>query len=307
MKRTILVRRPVFSMAMAAALALAPAACGHDDAKSQTPSANVSIEMTDFAYKVSGRLVAGGTLRVSNVGKEFHVLGMGRLKPGKTVAGFVNALRRMGEGGGGGGGGPGATDPSTEFIDDVGPPAGILFPGQSVELTVPDLRPGKYALVCYIPSEGEGRPHFTKGMFGDLEVVAGAAPAPPQADVVYRIASGQPVQGPTALKPGRHTIKFEVAPGSERLGPAIVKLATGMTYGDVDKYLKAFFESHPPSQGAAATAPGQIVYGAVSFLDTTSFFVTVDLATGDYAIAATEADAVNAPQPPTELINVKVA
>lgn len=57
-----------------------------------------------------------------------------------------------------------------------------MSPGESVELTVPNLQPGTYALVCFIPGEGEGTPHFAQGMVGQLDVVAGQAPAPPTAD-----------------------------------------------------------------------------------------------------------------------------
>ncbi len=81
-------------------------------------------------------------------------------------------------------------DPTTEILDDLGLPRAFMGPGESAEVTVPNLQPGTYALICFIPTEGEGTPHLAKGMVGQLEVVAGAAPAPPTADATYRLAPG---------------------------------------------------------------------------------------------------------------------
>jgi hypothetical protein len=183
-----------------------------------------------------------------------------------------------------------------------------MSPGESVELTVPNLTPGTYALVCFIPSEGDHAPHFVKGMVNQLEVVAGEAPEEPRADATYRVAPGQPVQGPTALKPGKQTLKFEAAPGSAQLEPAIARLNRGSSVTQLDEELGRLFEGEaPPPRGAAKQTSGQIVFGGFDLGDVTSFYLTVDLKEGDYAIVAEDTDPDNRPRPPREIINVRVA
>lgn len=341
---------------MAALAASGLAACGDDDgggegasggqSQAREPSGRVTIEMSDFAYSVSGPLIAGGTVEIRNAGEEFHMIGIGRFKPGKTLADLTKALSEAGPPGGGGEAGapsttvaaPGTTattsgttattragvttssttttpaaggpqdDPTAEIIDDVGFPGNFMSPGESVELRVPNLTPGTYALVCFIPSEGDGAPHFVKGMVNQLEVVAGTAPAEPAADATYRLAPGQPVQGPPTLTAGKHTLRFEAAPGSGQLEPTLVRLNSGATFTQLDEAFTRLFEGqdHPP-KGAAKQAPGQVVFGGFDLGDVTSFTLTVDLKAGNYMIVAEDTDPDNRPTPPREVINIRVS
>ena len=223
---------------LAGLMAMGTAACGDDgddeSSATTTPSTVapvqgspvVTIDMVDHAFQVSGPLTAGGTLKISNRGSEFHMIGMGRFKPGKTLGDLQRVLAEAAAGPAGGGGGTtsttagratttttvagsttttargattttsrsGATtsttalageqeqDPTAEILDEVGLPGAFMGPNESVEVTVPSLAPGTYALLCFIPTEGAGTPHFAKGMVGQLEVVAGATPPPPTAD-----------------------------------------------------------------------------------------------------------------------------
>ena len=358
-------RRSFLLFTVAAVLALGMAGCGGDDdddeatppqqtapTQTQAPqgSDSVTLEMSDHAFRVSGPLTAGGTLRISNVGRELHMMAMGKLKPGKTLADVTAALAEQGEGGGGGGGGgqptttasalgaattttagsgttttrAGATtttsaqgqgqggqeeqDPFAEILDELGLPGGFMSPGQSVEVTVPTLQPGTYALLCFIPTEGEGAPHFAKGMVGQLEVVPGPTPPQPTADVTYRLAPGQPPQGPATLTAGRHTIRFEAGPGSEQLEPGLARLLRGATFSDLDREFTEFFEGEePPPRGAAANASGQIVFAGFDMLDTPAFYLTANLEPGDYVIVAEDTDPEDRPRPPRELLNVRVS
>ena len=349
-------RRWTTAVVLSAVVAMGLAACGDDDdepaaqpttTSAPQGSATVTIDMVDHAYQVSGPLIAGGTLRIANRGSEFHMMGIARFKPGKTMADLERALREAGPPGGGGEGGPtttvagGATtttsrattttsratttsaptttaaagasgqgeeeqDPTAEIVDEVGLPGNFMGPGESVELTVPNLQPGSYALVCFIPTEGEGAPHFTKGMVGQLDVVAGQAPAPPTADATYRLAPGRPVEGPATLTAGRHTLRFEAAAGSEQLEPGLVRLNQGATLAQLEAALDALFESEePPAKGVAGTVPGQIVFGGFDLEGVTSFFLTADFRPGNYAIVANDTDE-KTPGPPKEMINIRV-
>jgi hypothetical protein len=299
----------------------------------------VSIDMVDHAFQVSGPLVAGGTLKLANRGSEFHMIGFARFKPGRTIGDLQRVLNEAAQSGGGtttttvgtttttargatttttrastttSARAPATTsttapDPTADIVDTIGLPGGFMGPGESVELTVPTLQPGTYALVCYLPTEGEGTPHFAKGMVGQLEILPGPAPAPPTADATYRLAAGKAIEGPATLTAGRHTLKFEAAAGSQQLEPAIARLNAGTSFERLETALTNIFESDtPPAKGAASRVPGQIVFGGFDLGDVTTFYLTADFKVGNYVLVAEDTD-VNSPGAPKELINVRVS
>ena len=304
----------------------------------------VSIDMVDHAFQVSGPLTAGGTLKIANRGSEFHMIGFARFKPGKTIGDFQRVLAEAAQATGSTTTSVGSTtttargatttttrgsttttarassttsttglaggqneDPTAEIVDQIGLPGSFMGPGESVELTVPTFQPGTYALVCYLPTEGEGTPHFTKGMVGQLEVLPGAPPAPPTADATYRIAPGRAIEGPATLTAGRHTLKFEAAPGSQQLEPAIARLNAGTSFERLDTALTNLLESNtPPAEGAAGRVPGQVIFGGADLGDVSTFYLTADFKVGNHVIVADDTD-VNTPGAPRELLNVRVS
>ncbi|HEX2046756.1 MAG TPA: hypothetical protein VHF27_03270 [Acidimicrobiales bacterium] len=347
-------RRRTGVLMLAAVVAMGTAACGDDGDEESAPTTTeatvapvqgaplVTIDMVDHAFQVSGPLTAGGTLRISNRGSEFHMIAMGRFKPGQTLGDLQRVLAEAAAGPAGGGAtttsttaratttttARGATttttartgattsttglageqeqDPTAEIIDEVGLPGGFMGPNESVEVTVPSLQPGTYALLCFVPTEGEGTPHFAKGMVAQLEVVAGAAPPPPTADATYRVAPGRAVEGPTTLTAGRHTIMFEAAPGSEQLEPSIARLNAGTTFARLNTALENLFEGDtPPARGAAGRIPGQVVFGGFDLRDVTTFYLTAELRAGNYVIVASDTDQATSGTP-REIINVRV-
>jgi hypothetical protein len=333
------------------------AACGDDDDTEETTSettaaraqgaASVTVDMNDYAYVISGPMTAGGSIKLANRGQEFHMLGIGKFKPGKTMADLQQALSQAGPPGGGGGGGEETTttstgrggttttarggtttttaaaggagggegegggeeeDPTAEIIEEVGLPGAFMSPGQSAEVSAANLTSGTYAFVCFIPTEEEGPPHFAKGMISQFEVVDGTAPAPPTADATYKLAPGKAIEGPATLTPGRHTLKLEGSPGSEQLEPSFGRLNQGATFAQVEAAFERLFESEePPPKGAASTVPGQIVYGGFDLEGVTTFYLTVDLTAGNYVLVAEDTDAEERPRPPREIINIRVA
>jgi hypothetical protein len=337
-------------VALCAMVAMGLVACGDDDddeaadtttettAAGAAPQASgsVTVDMSEYAFAVSGPLTAGGTIKLANRGREFHVAAMGKLKPGKTLADLQTALSQSGPEGGGGettttvggattttarrgatttsstaaggaGGGEGAGDPTEEVLDLLGPPGGFMSPNESVEVNVPNLGAGTYAFVCFIPSEGDGVPHFAKGMISQMEVIEGTPPPAPTADATYKVAPGRAVEGPASLSAGRHTLKIEAAAGSDQLEPGLARLNPGTTFTQLDTALSALFESEaPPAPGTASRVPGQVVYAALDLGSTTTFYVTVDLRAGNYALVAEDTDPENRQRPPRELINITV-
>jgi hypothetical protein len=81
---------------------------------------------------------------MSNDGEEPHFLGLGKLRDGATIE---EALE--------------ADDPEefTEWTAD----SDVVGPGGEAVLTVDDLEPGEYGMVCFIPGP-DGTPHAFSGM-----------------------------------------------------------------------------------------------------------------------------------------------
>ena len=102
-------RRPA-AVFIAIALTGGLAACGDDsddEATTATTTATtaaasgadaVDITMREYSYTVGGDLKPGGTIRLSNAGKEFHMMGLAKLKEGKTIADVTALLAQFAEG-----------------------------------------------------------------------------------------------------------------------------------------------------------------------------------------------------------------
>jgi hypothetical protein len=313
---------------IALALAGAMVACGDDsdeatDATSTTLAATgadaVDITMAEYSYTVGGDLKPGGTIRLSNTGKELHMLGLGKLKEGKTLNDVVTALQSAGPPeeettttvagasaattttAAGAAAGQEEEDPFADLLDDIGAPAGIMGPGQKADITVPDFGAGDYALICFIPVEGGGPPHFAQGMVGQLTVVGDKA-AEPTADATFNVETGKPVTGPATLTAGRHIIKFSAAAGSEQLEPGLAKLNPGATVADINEAF-ASFETEDDfvlPVNAASLIPGQIIYGVFDLGPARTLYFGVDLTAGTYAIDAHDSDPDDAPVDPVE-------
>jgi hypothetical protein len=345
-------------LALSAVLALGMAACGSDDGEEAETTTTVeavqgsdmvTIDMTDYAYTVSGPLTAGGMIRFTNSGKEYHLAAMGKLKPGKTLEELKATLDQlMAQGGPGGGGGQeqggstttarrdgdirqqaggtsttgrsGATtttaaggqqqepDPTAEFIEEMGFPGTVMSPGQTAEITAPNLTPGTYALLCFVPTEVEGVPHFAKGMISQLEVVEGPTPPEPTADATYKLTPGQPIEGPATLTAGSHTLKIEAAPGSQQLEPGIAKLESGTTVSEFFQAVSTLFEgTTPPPQGSAEQVGGTLPWAGFDLEGVTSFYLKTDLTAGNYTIFGFDTDEVASAQAAKEVLNIRVA
>lgn len=291
----------------------------------------LEIEMIDYGYKVSGKLRPGlATITSRNTGDEFHMAGFGKLKPGKTVAELTKALEAAAEGGGGGpeggGGAPeggggsrpeggqqgageikaasvsqegegeggGGGDPTAEFIEkQLGTPGHILQPGQSQSITTDVLEEGSYVMLCFIPTEGEGTPHFAKGMVAGFEVGKGESKAEePEADETITLGDdAEPTGVPTDLKAGEHTFKV-TSSGSKSKDFIVASLKEGKEFDDFDKFFIAEFEKEDgPAKGAAKRAPGTIYANTFALEPGESLWVTVNIPSGEtYFVSATNTE-----------------
>lgn len=323
-------RRPA-AVFIAVALAGGLAACGDDDEAATTTttvagSDAVDITMTDYAYAVSGNLKSGGTIRLANTGNEFHMIGLLKLKDGKTIEDVTALL----EAEGGDEGGPTTTtadgsgaattttaategegeeeeDPFAEIGEDVGAPGSFMGPGQEAEITVPGFGEGTYAMICFLPTEGGGPPHFAQGMIGELTVVGDEA-AEPTADTTFKLEPGKPISGPSTLTAGRHVLKFEGVGDAGELEPGLAKLNTGATVADINRAFEAF-ETETDfvlPVNAASQIPGQLIVGIFDLLSADSVYVAVDLTPGTYGIDAHDSDVEDPPTDPVEKITFTV-
>jgi ketosteroid isomerase-like protein len=115
-------------------------------------SADLRIDLTEFALGVSGALTAGPhVIRINNQGTQQHEAYLVRLNEGVTVDQYLNT-------------------PPTEPPPAVGL-GGItgIMPGahQYVSLW---LEPGHYALFCFLPDPASHAPHFALGMIQEFTV-----------------------------------------------------------------------------------------------------------------------------------------
>ncbi len=118
------------------------------------PAADLVMKLVDFDFQLSQPLKAGRqTLRVENAGVQPHEVAIVRLEPGKEPVDFA----KWGE-------------------HPTGPAPGKLFggvsgimPGTHAFVEV-DLPPGDYGLLCFVPNEEGGKPHFMHGMAKRLKV-----------------------------------------------------------------------------------------------------------------------------------------
>lgn len=296
------IARLVFVLAIAGGMLVA---CGDDDSstasgddsgsnttEATSDAADVSIEMAEYSYKVSGDLPTGGTLRLRNAGKQFHMLGIGKLKAGKTTKDALAAIESESE------------EDDAATVEEISLPGSFVGPGQEADITAPSLGAGDYVLLCFINVEGEETPHFQKGMVGELKVTDEKAD-PPTADAVYTAAPGKAITGPATLKAGHHVLEVKHDGNGSQLEPGIFRLNDGTTVEQFAEAIKVFDEG-PLPKDAAAKLPGDMVIAAHDFASDTAVYFGVDLEPGTYVIAAQDSDVENAPALPVERIEIKV-
>ena len=296
--------RQVWRALLVAALATAVlGACSDDDETGSATDTTAStaaeagggganelkVEMVDYGYKVTGSLKAGlATISSTNTGAEWHMAGFGKLKEGATVEQLTAALQAAGEGG------EEEEDPTAEFVEkELDTPGHILQPGSAQSLTVDVLEPGNYVMLCFLPTEGEGTPHFAKGMIGGFTVSDEESGAEePEADATVTLGDEAEPAGLSAeVGSGEQTFKV-TSTGSKGKDLVIAQLAEGKEFEAFDAYFDSNFEQEGgPPKGAAAQAPGKILGSTFEISPGQSIWVTVDIPAGEtYVVSTTNSD-----------------
>lgn len=119
------------------------------------PTADITVTMSNYKWDFSTPLTSGKhTIKVVTAPGQPHEFTFFQLMPGKTAADVAKYFD-------GGMKGPPPAMP-------IGGVAGMTT-GLTEYYTV-DLKPGDYALVCFLPDEKDGKPHFTHGMTQAIKV-----------------------------------------------------------------------------------------------------------------------------------------
>jgi uncharacterized cupredoxin-like copper-binding protein len=269
-------------------LGLALAGCGGGDTKGKaggSPSASAAVTTTppaetnavkvdaiDYGYTVSGTAKSGLTrITFANTGKELHMLDMSKLKEGKTAADALAALKS-----------DAGDDDEATFVDpddSVDGQPSLLSPGATTTVWT-TLESGTYALVCYVPAEGDGKSHYEKGMVNALTVTADPTTAPePQTQGEITTDDKKLTVGD--LTSGKGVYKYTNS-GDTTHALLLVKLNDGKTYADFIAWADKFFEG-----GAKfADRPGEL-WGGLEATEKTAF-LELDLPPGKYLALDTE-------------------
>ena len=123
-------------------------------ASAAMPANDATITMFDYGYKSSAPITrATREVVVRNDGAQPHEIELARLLPGKTMADLAAWAKKM------------DSPPPAEFIGGVSP----IAPGESNELAL-SLKPGHYAMLCFLPDAKDHAPHIEHGMVHEFTV-----------------------------------------------------------------------------------------------------------------------------------------
>jgi uncharacterized cupredoxin-like copper-binding protein len=217
-------------------------ACGGDD-EGAKPTA-VSVKGTEYAFalpdRVEGEIVK---MRFSNIGRELHEWGLGRLAEGTKLSDVKNELARGGE--------------DLRGVEDVGgvPP---MSPGQDITITR-KLPEGRYVFICFLPSP-RGVPHYELGMIKDFEVAGTSKTELPEPDATVT-AREKALELP-ALKAGEQTLELKNSASKPREFN-LLALEPGKDLKDVEAWGEGGFKGKAPATILGAMnsiPPGESVF-----------------------------------------------
>jgi hypothetical protein len=120
----------------------------------ETLRADNTVRLVEYRFEFERPLTAGRhTLRIRNEGEEPHELVLVKLASGTTVAQALAWMEKMQ--------GP----PPLTMVGGV---TG-LDRGRDAVIQA-DFTPGEYGLICFVPDEEDGKPHFMHGMATQIRV-----------------------------------------------------------------------------------------------------------------------------------------
>jgi uncharacterized cupredoxin-like copper-binding protein len=119
------------------------------------PQADLTVKLIDYDFQLADSLTTGRhVVRVDNAGEDAHEMVIWQLPPGKSLADL------------------------TAWVDGglQGPPPGRpvaglspMAPGRHGYFGM-DLPAGDYALICFVPDDEDGKPHYAHGMAREITI-----------------------------------------------------------------------------------------------------------------------------------------
>ncbi len=142
---------PHFVKGMVHSLVVTP---GNPSATVATPTADVEVTMSDYAWSVTPAITAGKhVIKLMNTAAQAHEMFIAKLEPGKTVGDLMKWAESYKE-----------PMPATAMGGITAMPSG------AVAYLAVDLPVGDYVLLCFIPDAKDGKPHVAHGMVQTLKV-----------------------------------------------------------------------------------------------------------------------------------------
>lgn len=270
MSTRTLPRRLAATLAVVA-LALVATACGDTDpatspdttlvadpaSANADPATELDVVAGEYTFALSADTVAAGRLplELRNEGVEPHQLMVAKLHDGVTVEDYLAAYEE------------GAAAASA-LVDEAG---GVnAVDAGAVRTGYADLEPGRYIVVCFLPSP-EGPSHLHEGMVAGLTVVDGAElPEPTAAGELTMQDFGFVLPEDGLGEAGTYRV-VNAGPSDHEL--ALMRIEDGKTFGDVVTYLQGGFKG---------VAPVAFVGGAGGVEPGADTFVDLDLDPGEY-------------------------
>jgi hypothetical protein len=125
------------------------------DASAELPKGDATVTARDYAFSTSGLKAGKTTVEFVNSGKELHHVVAAPILPGKTLADVREFVR---------------TEKGRPPIDFNNQASSPVLDGGKKQLIDLDLKPGNYALLCFITDRKGGPPHVAKGMVSEARV-----------------------------------------------------------------------------------------------------------------------------------------
>ena len=221
----------------------------------------ITVKALDYAFEAPDTVVAGyTTIRLLSQGKELHHVTMARLDGGHTLKDLFDAMKDP------------AAKPPAWFVEVGGPNASV--PGGESAAAL-DLKPGRYVLLCFIPSP-DGTPHIMKGMAKEMIAVAPKAKAAKVAVKVPTTTVRLTDYAFTFSKPlvaGAQTVRL-VNDAEQSHEMFVAKLLPGKTAMELAQW----------AEKAEGPPPG-IPIGGITSMDKGEYNdITLNLEPGEYAL-----------------------
>lgn len=156
----------------------------------------VEVTGADFIFEAPLEVASGWTtFRFTSEGNESHNMNVVRLNEGYGAHDLLEALSSD-------------LDVVLEEVREVGTFVGGGSPAEQGETSevVLNLEPGNYAIICMVPSPGDGVPHAFKGMVRELTVTEEPSGAPePRHDLEMSLTDFA-IDFPERIEAGNHNV-----------------------------------------------------------------------------------------------------